>query len=737
MYKKLVFLLLALYCSFVPAIAQYIPAGGSGGGGGGSGTVTTASVVSANGFAGTVANPTTTPAITLSTTVTGITKGDGTILSAAIAGTDYQAPISLTTTGTSGAATFTSNILNIPNYAGGVTSVTNGDSSLTFSPTTGAVVGSVQAGGITTTKIAAGAVVNAKLPNMASYTVKGNPTDASAVPSDFIFPSLIANGLAPNQFSGLSGWWAADQVINAAEGSSVSSLPDLSGNGYTMTNAAVTKTAPIFLKAGLNGKPALQFNSANTMALGNTSVPLNKGAFTMVCVCDMDLSNGFPTMMSYITTLFGMFNNAGTFDFNNGSLVASGQFPLGPGPSVYIVTYDGTTLKFRVNGVETTSAQATSGSVTGVMLGWGTSTFYGSGTFGEWALYSRALSSSTECPKLEAFLMSKYNVFPNPVTTKPLVVFDGNSVMQGVRLTNMCNTISNSTMAQLPPGIQYVNYAFAGAQTSALTTRATTLIDPLFSAKRNKNILVFLEGYNDASATDYEAYVNARLSAGWTVVLLTPMSNNIVADATRITFNAAIRTYYLSHPTWQAGVILADCGNDPYLGLTGQKGDTTYFYTDTTHPIDAGSRRAATVHTLPALAEALGVTSINRQFVTGTVDNSATHIKYIPLNTAHVFLSGAGSTAGTSYVLKLQAAAQRIDTGGTDSALFEQEYLVNVSTSGVVSLTAVGSNIAQQTGFTTAALTAANSGQGVEVTVTGETSKTVAWTLRYDIAGTN
>lgn len=57
----------------------------------GDGTVTSVSVVTANGFAGSVANPTTTPAITISTTVTGILKGDGTAISAATAGTDYTA----------------------------------------------------------------------------------------------------------------------------------------------------------------------------------------------------------------------------------------------------------------------------------------------------------------------------------------------------------------------------------------------------------------------------------------------------------------------------------------------------------------------------------------------------------------------------------------------------------------------------------------------------------------------
>jgi hypothetical protein len=49
----------------------------------GSGTVTSASVVSANGFAGTVANPTTTPAITLTTSISGVLYGDGTAIAAA------------------------------------------------------------------------------------------------------------------------------------------------------------------------------------------------------------------------------------------------------------------------------------------------------------------------------------------------------------------------------------------------------------------------------------------------------------------------------------------------------------------------------------------------------------------------------------------------------------------------------------------------------------------------------
>ena len=116
-------------------------------GGAGAGTVTTVSVVSANGFTGSVATASSTPAITIATSITGLLKGNGTAISAATSGTDYQAPIgtisgivkgnganaliaavadtdyqspiTLTTTGSSGAATFIGNTLNIPQYSGG------------------------------------------------------------------------------------------------------------------------------------------------------------------------------------------------------------------------------------------------------------------------------------------------------------------------------------------------------------------------------------------------------------------------------------------------------------------------------------------------------------------------------------------------------------------------------------------------------------------------------------------
>ncbi len=117
------------------------------------GTVTSVSVVSANGLAGTVATATTTPAITLSTTVTGITKGNGTALSAATSGTDYSAGTSAlgtgivkTTTGTGAltvavAADFPVLNQNTTGTAGGLTGtaltgdVTNSGNTVTLANT--------------------------------------------------------------------------------------------------------------------------------------------------------------------------------------------------------------------------------------------------------------------------------------------------------------------------------------------------------------------------------------------------------------------------------------------------------------------------------------------------------------------------------------------------------------------------------------------------------------------------
>jgi hypothetical protein len=136
--------------------------------GGGTGTVTTASVVSANGFAGTVATATTTPAITLTTSITGLLKGNGTAMSAAAANTDYVPPAGITAFGlrNTGTGAFDMTVAHTGTLTAGRTLTWNlNDAARTISlggnVTTAAAF--VQAGAFATT-ITATATTNATLP---------------------------------------------------------------------------------------------------------------------------------------------------------------------------------------------------------------------------------------------------------------------------------------------------------------------------------------------------------------------------------------------------------------------------------------------------------------------------------------------------------------------------------------------------------------------------------------------
>ena len=113
-----------------------------------SGTVTTLSVVSANGFTGTVANPTSTPAITLTTSISGMLKGSASALVAATSGTDFSAGTSALATG----------ILKSTTSTGALTIAVAGDFPTLNQNTTGTAAGlsatlAIASGGTNSTAI--------------------------------------------------------------------------------------------------------------------------------------------------------------------------------------------------------------------------------------------------------------------------------------------------------------------------------------------------------------------------------------------------------------------------------------------------------------------------------------------------------------------------------------------------------------------------------------------------------
>ena len=188
------------------------------------GTVTAVSVSSSNGLAGTSSGGAT-PALTLSTTVTGVIKGNGTAFSAATAGTDYSAGTSALATGIvksttstgalsiavagtdyAAAPTGTNVQLLANNGSGGFSNVTIG-SGLSYS--TGTLSSTAGGGTVTTVSVVstnglAGTVTNAtttpaiSLSTTITGVLKGDGTAISAATSGTDYSagtSALATGI--------------------------------------------------------------------------------------------------------------------------------------------------------------------------------------------------------------------------------------------------------------------------------------------------------------------------------------------------------------------------------------------------------------------------------------------------------------------------------------------------------------------------------------------------------------
>lgn len=235
----------------------------------GTGTVTSVSVVTANGFAGTVATATSTPAITLTTTITGLLKGNGTAISAAVSGTDYQP-------------------------AGNYITALTGDV--------------VAAGpGSAAATIQNNVVSNAKLAQMPTLTIKGNNTGGTANALDLtvaqvnailpVFTSTL-NGLVPASGGGTTNFLRADGTFAVPPG--------------TGTVTSVALTVPSFLSVA--GSPittsgtlavTLTNETANFIFAGPTSGGAATPTFRAQVFADLPSLYNFSIITSNTTAVSG------------------------------------------------------------------------------------------------------------------------------------------------------------------------------------------------------------------------------------------------------------------------------------------------------------------------------------------------------------------------------------------------------------------------------------------------
>src|SRR5665213_1405108 len=200
------------------------------------GTVTAVSVASANGFAG-VSSGGATPALTLSTTITGMLKGNATAISAATSGTDYSA-------GTNGLAT-------------GILKSTTGTGALTI-----AVAGDFPTLNQNTTGTA----------NIAGGTVGAIPYQSAANTTTILAATGTANRVLLSGANAAPAWSTATYPATTtassllySNGANVVAALGTANNGVLATNSSGVPSISIAPTLGVAG------TSTGSLAFANTT----------------------------------------------------------------------------------------------------------------------------------------------------------------------------------------------------------------------------------------------------------------------------------------------------------------------------------------------------------------------------------------------------------------------------------------------------------------------------------
>jgi len=303
----------------------------------GAGTVTDVSVVTANGFAGTVATSTTTPAITLTTTVMGVLKGDGTTISTATPGTDYtalafktiavsgqsdivadSAADTLTLVGsgvtiTTNAATDTITFTVAGGGSGTVTNVASADGSITVTnPTTTVDLAVVKSPKLTTARTIGGV----------SFDGTANITVATATGGFTVSGGNLALGTNSITMSGSIGVTGTRVTKLWATDLESTNMPTVGG-----TAILTSLTAPQFttIELGAASDTTLSRVSAGVIAVEGVTIPTISSTSTItnkrnqpriVSAASYTTDTGSSLDVS-TTDIFVITAQAGALKFNN------------------------------------------------------------------------------------------------------------------------------------------------------------------------------------------------------------------------------------------------------------------------------------------------------------------------------------------------------------------------------------------------------------------------------------
>jgi len=310
----------------------------------GSGTVTAVSIVPTNGFAGTSSGGAT-PAITLTTTVTGILKGNGTAISAATSGTDYAPATSGTSIlygdGSGGfsnvtigsGVSFAGGTLSATGSGGTVTSITAGtgltggtitssgtvaiDNTVvaTLSDTQTLTNKSISGASNTLTNIGNSSLTNSSVTINGSSVSLGGSTTITAVNPNAL---TIGTGLSGTSYDGSAAVTIAiDSTVATLTGSQTLTNKSISGSTNTLTNipnSALTNSSLTI------GSTSISLGGTATTLAGLTSITLTQDPVSDLQVATKQYVDSIASGLNYHQPV----NYASTaalpaYTYNNGS----------------------------------------------------------------------------------------------------------------------------------------------------------------------------------------------------------------------------------------------------------------------------------------------------------------------------------------------------------------------------------------------------------------------------------
>lgn len=298
---------------------------------GGTGNVSSVSIVSANGFAGTVATSTTTPAITLSTSITGILKGNGTAISAATAGTDYASPSQTMYIGTTSVAInrATANLaltgissVTLPGSTSGTvqlipTAAVGTGTILTIPATTGTIITTGDSATVTNTMLAGSIAITKLVSSTISGVSLGSSLNELTISSPLVGTSYNGSTAVtlsiPAATTSVSGYLTSTDW-NTFNGKGSGSVTSVGFTGGIISVATATTTPALTVVGTSGGIP--YFSSASTWA---TSAAL--AASSLVIGGGAGVAPSTITTGTGVTTALGVaVGSAGAFVTFNGAL---------------------------------------------------------------------------------------------------------------------------------------------------------------------------------------------------------------------------------------------------------------------------------------------------------------------------------------------------------------------------------------------------------------------------------